>query len=83
MYMKKSRLFEEKGISDSVNNISRASLAEINNPNMSVISGRESGIHNISMHRDDDILSNIINFVSTHIPNLKIDKYYSTDQPIS
>jgi hypothetical protein len=31
-----------------------------------------------SARNDDHILNNILNFVSSHIPNIKIDKYYSS-----
>jgi hypothetical protein len=31
-----------------------------------------------STRGDDHIINNILNFVSSHMPNIKIDKYYST-----
>ncbi len=34
----------------------------------------------VSMKRDEDILSNLLNFVSTHIPSLKMDNYTNKER---
>lgn len=39
----------------------------------------EMTVGSVTNRGDEDILHNIMNFVSTNMPNLKIDKYSSTD----
>jgi len=44
------------------------------------ILGPEMTTGNMTSRGDEDILNNIINFVSSNLPNVKIDKYYSTER---
>lgn len=78
MYMKKPQLLER-----STTEYTDPLMKQMSSDNIIVNPMFKESVlsqSNISTNNQDDILNNIISFVSTHLPSLKIDKYYQSDK---